>query len=151
MHKYGTNNVTPLAFLQLLYTKNNRFCNLYLLIISKYVIEQKSCALCSNNDIIDLSFRPKLPSILDTLNVNKHNIEWIRNNLKSGSDNALKFDTVINSLASARATMPYEDAQLISPGVMLTALQQYGVKPKFGESAHTALTIASLPAEREYF
>jgi len=70
--------------------------------------------------------------------------------------------------------MPFEDVQLICPGAMLTALQQYKVNfgliknnighhgnepsdmqllrpPKFGDSAQTTLTMASLPTESECF
>jgi len=119
-------------------------------------------------------FRPILPDIKDVLNINEQNMEWIRNKLKSGTDIAEHFDTVINKLATARATMPFEEQELISPSTVLTALQQYGIdisfrenemdyetnkdftetksfpsQLNFGDSAHLSLAMSYLPSKCE--
>jgi len=81
-----------------------------------------------------LVFRPELPNIKAIVNVNEQNVEWIQNNLKSGSVIAKQFDRVINNLATARFAMPFEEPQLISPGTMMTVFQQYGINFGLRES-----------------
>ena len=74
-----------------------------------------------------MNYSPKIPNILEIVDVNGKAVDWIRNKLNGASNIGKKFDEIIQSLACAKVSMPFGDIKLMTPSNMLTALQLHGV------------------------
>jgi len=115
------------------------------------------------------NFSPKIPRILDIVNINGHNVAWIRDKVIGDSSNARILNKAIEDLARAKVAKPSEDTMLwlMTPNTVLTALQQQGFDfdlrtgglsggirrtnsfpqnaLKFGDTKQTSMDLAFLP------
>ncbi|WAR20774.1 hypothetical protein MAR_014748 [Mya arenaria] len=110
---------------------------------------------------------PKVPNILEIVDVNGKTVEWIINKLSNTSDIGKKFHSIVHSLACAKRSEPFEAASTMTTNTMLTYLKNndanfefrgldiglsetqatgtHGDTLKFGDPGQLALTMASLP------
>jgi len=119
------------------------------------------------------NFSPKIPRILDIVNINGQSIDWIRKKLFGDSFTANSFDKAIKDLARAKVAIPFEDNNFMTPNMVLTALQHQGFDfdlndgslsdgnrrtdsfpknaLKFGDTKQTSLELAFLPQKGKLY
>ena len=90
-----------------------------------------------------LKFRPKVPNILQIVNVNGKSVNWILDKLDKGSDVYSKFTGVIESLSNGMTEIPSGNPATLAVPFMKRLLKLQGVDKISGGVADMATKLAS--------
>ncbi|KAL4222205.1 hypothetical protein ACF0H5_018243 [Mactra antiquata] len=90
---------------------------------------------------------PKVPNILNIVNVNKYNVEWILGKLTKGNKLHTELQEVVGRLSSSRTSMPAGNPASMSLSFMKTFMKINGISLPFkggdiGNVANNLMTMA---------
>lgn len=96
-----------------------------------------SCVIYIFN-IFFVSNRPKVPNILDIVNVNNKSVSWILDKLDGDSDIFKKFTGVVKMLSNGMTEMPSGNPATIAVPVVKRMLKSQGLKKITGGASEMA-------------